>query len=121
MKKQKSQQSKQDMLMHNAEHPFYKILGGKPSNRKAGQTFITFTNKPKPTTKAPKNKEILQEFSLPLSQTTFDKLQKTLDTGQIEWKDLSTELIQAYNRFDKLEREAKWAKMVRTGEAGYYE
>jgi len=46
-----TEQSNHVMSDQEKEHPFYKIFGAKPSNRKVGQTFVTFTNKPLQPTK----------------------------------------------------------------------
>lgn len=47
MSNQKPTQSKADTSAQKKEHPFSEIFGAKPSNSKAGQTFVTFFNKPK--------------------------------------------------------------------------
>jgi len=65
--------------------------------------------------------EQLQEIKLPLSETSYRKLQKLLHTEQIEWEELSTELMRAYLAYGSEERAAKWRKLIEEGIASEYD
>ena len=65
--------------------------------------------------------EQLQEIKLPLSETSYLKLQKLLNTEQIEWEELSTELMDAYSEFGEEARAAKWRKLIEEGIASEFD
>jgi len=66
-------------------------------------------------------KEQLDEIKLPLSETSYRKLQKLLHTEQIERKELSAELMNAYSEFGEEARAAKWRKLIEEGIASEYD